>query len=152
MEQRLSVTDLLNKTQGNVKKDSLENTQEKEKRIDENVKNAGEQFSENKLIPNNVENAPTADSDSLSKSLVNGISNNESNKLNGEINTNEITDAEKDLKMESEVGKINDVEKRKELHQHFIASVEALKTVSQSHSIVEKHLLKVKNKDTRNCF
>ena len=54
IEQRLSVTDLLNKTQDNMKKDSLENTLQKEKCIDENAKNAGEPVSENKLIQNNA--------------------------------------------------------------------------------------------------
>ena len=152
MEQRLSVTDLLNKTQDNMKKDSLENTQQKGKCMEENVKNGGEQVSEKKLIQNNKDDASINDSDSLSKSPVNGKSNSESNKLNGEINTNEIPDAEKDLKIDSGVGKITDAEKRKELHQHFIASVEALKTVSHSHNIVGKHLFKIRNKDNIHCF
>lgn len=134
IEQRLSVTDLLNKTQDNMKKDSLENTLQKEKCIDENAKNAGEPVSENKLIQNNVDNTSVNDSDSL----VNGISNKESKKLNGEINTNGITDVEKDVKMDSEVERMTDVEKRKELHQHFLASVEALKTVSHSQHFPQK--------------
>lgn len=134
IEQRLSVTDLLNKTQDNMKKDSLENTLQKEKCIDENAKNAGEPVSENKLIQNNVDNTSVNDSDSL----VNVISNKESKKLNGEINTNGITDVEKDVKMVSEVERMTDVEKRKELHQHFLASVEALKTVSHSQHFPQK--------------
>lgn len=134
IEQRLSVTDLLNKTQDNMKKDSLENTLQKEKCIDENAKNAGEPVSENKLIQNNVDNTSVNDSDSL----VNVISNKESKKLNGEINTNGITDVEKDVKMDSEVERMTDVEKRKELHQHFLASVEALKTVSHSQHFPQK--------------
>ena len=134
IEQRLSVTDLLNKTQDNMKKDSLENTLQKEKCIDENAKNAGEPVSENKFIQNNVDNTSVNDSDSL----VNGISNKESKKLNGEINTNGITDVEKDVKMDSEVERMTDVEKRKELHQHFLASVEALKTVSHSQHFPQK--------------
>lgn len=139
IEQRLSVTDLLNKTQDNMKKDSLENTLQKEKCIDENAKNAGEPVSENKLIQNNaVDNTSVNDSESLSKSDVNGISNKESKKLNGEINTNGVTDAEKDVKMDSKVERITDVEKRKEFHQHFIASVEALKTVSHSQHFPQK--------------
>ena len=117
-----------------MKKDSLENTLQKEKCIDENAKNAGEPVSENKLIQNNVDNTSVNDSDSL----VNGISNKESKKLNGEINTNGITDVEKDVKMDSEVERMTDVEKRKELHQHFLASVEALKTVSHSQHFPQK--------------